>query len=110
MNTGADDDSRSTPTFAFSAVWAPALLIVMAALRTNMTTLRMAGAITLMNLPFRWRVVPHPRTKIAVIPGRSEATSPESITTNGGYGFRARAEDGAPRNDDGGVYSPPGTS
>jgi hypothetical protein len=27
-----------------------------------------------------------------VIPGRSEATSPESITTIGGYGFRARAK------------------
>src|SRR4051794_14523866 len=34
-----------------------------------------------------------------VIPGRGAASNPESITTIGGYGFRARAEEGAPRND-----------
>jgi DNA helicase-2/ATP-dependent DNA helicase PcrA len=36
----------------------------------------------------------------AVIPGRREAADPESITTIQDYGFRARAEDGAPRNDE----------
>src|SRR5436190_799420 len=36
----------------------------------------------------------------SVIPGPSEARSPESIITGGGYGFRARAF-GAPRNDSG---------
>ncbi len=34
----------------------------------------------------------------AVIPGRREAASPESIFQGGGYGFRARAF-GASRND-----------
>jgi hypothetical protein len=31
-------------------------------------------------------------TNTAVIPGRREAPSPESITTIGGYGFRACAK------------------
>ncbi len=35
----------------------------------------------------------------AVIPARREAAEPESITTTHDYGFRARAEDSAPRND-----------
>ena len=35
-----------------------------------------------------------------VIPGRGlQPASPESITTAGGYGFRARAQERAPRND-----------
>jgi hypothetical protein len=32
----------------------------------------------------------------AVIPGRREVASPESITTIGGYGFRACAEEAHP--------------
>ena len=35
----------------------------------------------------------------AVIPGRHEVASPESITTNRDYGFRARGHTPAPRND-----------
>src|SRR5204863_1611548 len=45
-------------------------------------------------------------TSQPVIPGRREAPGPESITTDGEYGFRARAS-GAPRNDEEQVTSPP---
>src|SRR5437868_7927412 len=41
-----------------------------------------------------------------VIPGCARlGAGPESITADRGYGFRARAEDGAPRNDAGGFFA-----
>jgi error-prone DNA polymerase len=40
---------------------------------------------------------------LSVIPGRPEGTGPESITTNGDYGFRAR-DFVAPRNDGGKIH------
>ncbi len=43
-------------------------------------------------------VMPH-STREAVIPGRVEDASPESIITNRGYGFRAPSQELGPRND-----------
>src|ERR1700759_2241485 len=92
MNTGAEDDSLSTPTFAFGAVWALASLseiIAEALTSANAARMQTALAIIVMNL------VPSPGglyrtlvTKSPVIPGRSgprrarpDGASPESITT-----------------------------
>jgi error-prone DNA polymerase len=40
----------------------------------------------------------------SVIPGQPEGLGPESITTNGDYGFRARGLTSAPRNDGGEIH------
>src|SRR3954447_16580298 len=50
MNTGADDDSLSTPTFAFRAVCELALFISAALTSANSQRLRTALAIVVMNI------------------------------------------------------------
>src|SRR3954470_7376426 len=53
-----------------------------------------------------WLRIRHSNSLSFVIPGCALlGAGPESITTIGGYGFRARAEDGAPRNDDAVLHS-----
>src|SRR4051812_14491710 len=50
MNTGAEDDSLSTPTFAFSAVCELALFISAALTSADTQRLRTALAIVVMNI------------------------------------------------------------
>src|SRR3954452_2393259 len=102
MNTGAEDDSLSTPTFAFSAVCALALFISAALTSANTQRLRTALAIVIINIVFsNGCVVTHSCHKIARHSGaRVKRASPESITTVVSMDSGPARQAGASRNDE----------
>src|SRR3954453_41516 len=94
MNTGADDDSLSTPTLAFCAVCAAARCSGIAT-NANAARLRAACANILMGIPLQ-RVRCSALSLLRHSGARPLRASPESITTSRGYGFRACAEGAHP--------------